>query len=208
MRRSGASGATSCCDRCVVLPPLSPQPHQTLTRLLQIFQRDTAYIPSITDAILPHLHPLPPLKLPYTIRLDADFHRAAAPTPTIYDLRVCVDQPLRQALHDATAHPAHLAALQQIADLNDEQALVVQALGHHKSKHAFLSGLAADPARQVRRWLSSQKRDLEVIYGEASRGGGEDAAGEEWRRGGQQSVWGSENVRESVTLMLSQRAQR
>jgi hypothetical protein len=42
--------------------------------------------------------------------------------------------------------------------------------------------------------------------GEATRGGGEDASGEEFRRGGKDGVWGSENVRESVNLLLSARA--
>jgi SWI/SNF-related matrix-associated actin-dependent regulator of chromatin subfamily D len=54
--------------------------------------------------------------------------------------------------------------------------------------------------------MSSQKRDLEVLMGEATRGGGEDASGEEWRRGGPASVWGTENVRESVNLLLSARS--
>ena len=50
--------------------------------------------------------------------------------------------------------------------------------------------------------MSSQKRDLEVISGEATRGGGEDASGDEWRRGGKDGIWGSENVRESVSLIV------
>jgi hypothetical protein len=54
--------------------------------------------------------------------------------------------------------------------------------------------------------LSSQKRDLEVIAGEATRGGGEDASGDEWRRGGKDGIWGSENVRESVNLLVGSRA--
>ena len=48
--------------------------------------------------------------------------------------------------------------------------------------------------------MGSQKRDLEVILGES--GKGEDAMGEEWRRGGKGGVWGTENVRESVGLMV------
>jgi len=52
---------------------------------------------------------------------------------------------------------------------------------------------------------SSQKRDLEVVSGEAPRGGGEDATGDEWRRGGQNSIWASENVKQSVKLMVGPR---
>lgn len=41
---------------------------------------------------------------------------------------------------------------------------------------------------------------MEVILGEA--GKGEESMGEEWRRGGKSGVWGTENVRESVGLMV------
>ena len=47
---------------------------------------------------------------------------------------------------------------------------------------------------------------MEVIAGEAARGGGEDATGDEWRRGGKGSIWASENVKESVNLMVGTRA--
>ncbi len=45
-----------------------------------------------------------------------------------------------------------------------------------------------------------------MIAGEAARGGGEDATGDEWRRGGKDSIWASDNVRESVNLMVGSRA--
>ena len=54
--------------------------------------------------------------------------------------------------------------------------------------------------------MSSQKRDLEVIAGEATRGGGEDAQGDEWRKGGKEGIWGSENVRESVNLLVNNKS--
>lgn len=66
--------------------------------------------------------------------------------------------------------------------------------------------LSKNPTEFIARWLSSQKRDLEVIAGEAARGGGEDASGDEWRRGGKNSIWGSENVKESVNLMVNTKA--
>ena len=47
---------------------------------------------------------------------------------------------------------------------------------------------------------------MEVISGEATRGGGEDASGDEWRRGGKDGIWGSENVRESVNLIVGAKA--
>jgi SWI/SNF-related matrix-associated actin-dependent regulator of chromatin subfamily D len=147
---------------------------------------------------------LPPVKLPYTIRVDKEFHED--PQPTIYDIRVQVDDPLRAALTSYIVNPAYGNNLREIASLNDHLALLVQTITNSKSKHTFFDALSKNPTEFIAKWLSSQKRDLEVISGEATRGGGEDASGDEWRRGGKESIWGSENVRESVNLLVGQRA--
>lgn len=55
----------------------------------------------------------------------------------------------------------------------------------------------------MKKWVSSQARDLEVIRGEGGRGGEIAVSGDEWRKGGDRGVWGGESVRESVALMLS-----
>jgi SWI/SNF-related matrix-associated actin-dependent regulator of chromatin subfamily D len=146
---------------------------------------------------------LPPVKLPYTIRVDKEFHED--PQPTIYDIRVQVDDPLRAALTSYLTNPTYAHNLREIATLNDHLALLVQKVTNSKSKHTFFDSLSKNPTEFIAKWLSSQKRDLEVIAGEATRGGGEDASGDEWRRGGKNSVWGSENVRESVNLIVGQR---
>lgn len=78
--------------------------------------------------------------------------------------------------------------------------MLVQAVGRSKAKHAFMSEMSRDPVSCVNKWVSSQKRDLEMILGEM--GKGEDGMGEEWRRGGDDGVWGSDVVRESVGLMV------
>jgi len=146
---------------------------------------------------------LPPVKLPYTIRVDKEFHDD--PQPTIYDIRVQVDDPLRAALTSYLTNPTYAHNLREIATLNDHLALLVQKVTNSKSKHTFFDSLSKNPTEFIAKWLSSQKRDLEVIAGEATRGGGEDASGDEWRRGGKNSIWGSENVRESVNLIVGQR---
>lgn len=78
--------------------------------------------------------------------------------------------------------------------------------------------MAADPVAFLKRWISSQKRDLEVILGESSRPGvrlpaamREEKApddsglslGDEWRKGGERGIWGGQNARESVGLFLA-----
>jgi SWI/SNF-related matrix-associated actin-dependent regulator of chromatin subfamily D len=146
---------------------------------------------------------LPPVKLPYTIRVDQEFHEN--PQPTIYDIRVLVDDPLRAALIAYLANPSYTQSLLEITNLNDHLALLVQKISNSKSKHTFLDALSKNPTDFIAKWLSSQKRDLEIISGEATRGGGEDAAGDEWRRGGKDGIWGGENVRESVNLLVGMR---
>lgn len=146
---------------------------------------------------------LPPVKLPYTIRVDKEFHEN--PQPTIYDIRVSIDDPLRAALSAYLTNPSYAHNLREIASLNEHLAVLVLKVGNSKAKHNFFDALSKNPTEFIAKWLSSQKRDLEVIAGEATRGGGEDASGDEWRKGGEGGIWGSENVRESVNLLVGTR---
>lgn len=155
----------------------------------------------LTEYVTQHLRPLAPISLPYTIRVDQEFHKD--PQPTIYDIQVPVEDPFRESLLPVINNPQYAAMLKDVTALDEQLARVVQAVAVSKAKHSFFSSLAADPANFVKNWLSSQKRDLEVIMGEASRGGGEHASGDEWRRGGKDSVWATQNARESVNVLLS-----
>jgi SWI/SNF-related matrix-associated actin-dependent regulator of chromatin subfamily D len=78
--------------------------------------------------------------------------------------------------------------------------VIVQAIHHHKAKHAFYTSFARDPVGFLRRWLASQQRDLSVILGEAERG---DVAGLEFAKGGEDGVWGSDSVKEAVRYKLA-----
>ena len=167
--------------------------------LKPIFKAETGYVPHITDVLGPHLTSLPPLELEYTIRCDAAY--AQNPTPTIYDVRVPIDSNLRLALQAFTNNVAYAGTLQKVQALNDEAAVIVQALGQSKAKHGFLDGVARDPVGVLQKWVGSQKRDLDVILGEGARGG--DPTGDEWRVGGERGVWAGEGVRQTVQLMMS-----
>lgn len=147
---------------------------------------------------------LPPIKLPYTIRVDEEFHKD--PPPTVFDIRVAVDDPLQNAMSSYLADPSYANNLREIGTLNDHLAILIQKMSNSKSKHAFLDTFSKSPTEFIAKWLASQKRDLEIIAGEATRGGGEDATGEVWRRGGSDGIWGSENVRESVSLLVGTKA--
>lgn len=172
----------------------------------QIFNRDVMFFPQIPESVGPHTAPMDPIKLPYTIRVDEEHHRNdsnASPTPTIYDIQVAIDDPLRSKMISLTQNPQYTAGMRQIASMDDQVALIVQALTHSRAKHAFYTALSKDPANFVRRWLNSQRRDLETILGEATRGGGEDGSGPEFRRGGEDGVWDSTVAREAVRYMLA-----
>ncbi|EDN09392.1 SWIB complex BAF60b domain-containing protein [Histoplasma capsulatum] len=170
-------------------------------RLKALFNRDKMFFPAIPDSASAHTSPLDPIKLPYTVRVDPEFHQN--PTPTVYDIRVAVDDPLRAKMLSITTATDYPNMLRQVSALDDQLAVVVQALTHSKARHAFFQSLSQDPANFIRRWTSSQKRDLEVIMGEATRGGGEDGSGPEFRRGGANSAWDTPVAAEAVRYMLA-----
>ncbi|GAQ44407.1 hypothetical protein ASPTUDRAFT_186210 [Aspergillus tubingensis CBS 134.48] len=170
-------------------------------RLRSIFGRDQMFFPQIPESIGPHTSPIDPIHLPYTIRVDEDYHKD--PTPTVYDIQVALEDPLRSKMLALTQNPQYTASMRQIATLDDQVALIVQALTHSRARHSFYTALSKDPATFVRRWINSQRRDLETILGEATRGGGEDASGPEFRRGGTDGVWDTTVAREAVRYMLA-----
>ncbi|KAK0704777.1 hypothetical protein B0H67DRAFT_497802 [Lasiosphaeris hirsuta] len=169
--------------------------------LKKVVGRDAGSIPMINEYITAHLRVLPPVKLAYTIRVDEEFHKD--PKPTIYDIRVAVDDPLRGKLAPFIYNTQYAQMLKKVADLDKDLGVMIQAVATHKAKHTFLMSMCDDPVNFVRSWLSSQKRDLEVIMGEATRGGNENTTGDEWRKGGRDSVWNTPNARESVNVLLS-----
>ena len=142
-----------------------------------------------------------PIKLPYTIRVDEEFHKD--PTPTVYDVQLSVEDPLRAKMMALMGSPQRTGAMRQITTLDDQVALIVQALTHSRARHSFYMALSKDPVTFVRRWINSQRRDLETILGEAPRGGGEDGSGPEFRRGGTDSPWDTPVAREAIRYMLA-----
>ena len=98
---------------------------------------------------------------------------------------------------------AHIGELQNIVRTDDELALLVQKIHQTNAKRKFYENLAKDPASFVKRWFSSQMRDQDVIFAESLRGGGEDAPGELYRKGGDDGLWNTEQAHESVGLWLA-----
>ncbi|KAL2411322.1 SWI/SNF and RSC complexes subunit ssr3 [Exophiala dermatitidis] len=166
--------------------------------LRQLFGTETISFPQIPERILPHLLPLDPVRLPFTIRLDKEFHEN--PEPTVYDVDVRVEDPVRALYMKMTQNPNHQAQLRQIADLDDQIAVLVQAIHHHKARHDFFSAMAKDPVAFSKKWLASQKKDLSVILAEAEKG---DFSGLEFDQSGEDGVWNSDLVKEAVRYRLA-----
>lgn len=150
---------------------------------------------------------MPPIKLAYTIRVDKAYisptdGSTAGSRPTIYDVRVPLPNPLAGVYARFQSSKTHVATLSRIVQVDDDLALLVAKINQTNAKRKFFENLAKDPAGFVQRWSSSQKRDLEVILADATRGGGGED-GEQWRKGGAHGVWGSEAARESVGLWLA-----
>ncbi|KAI8235930.1 SWI/SNF and RSC complexes subunit ssr3 [Colletotrichum sp. SAR 10_99] len=87
---------------------------------------DVGMIPNLNDYIQPHLRPLPPISLPYTVRVDETFHQD--PQPTVYDVRVAIEEPLRSKLVPFVANPAYASALKNVATLDEQLATLVSAI--------------------------------------------------------------------------------
>ncbi|EME46192.1 hypothetical protein DOTSEDRAFT_60862 [Dothistroma septosporum NZE10] len=162
--------------------------------LRKLFKQDTVYFPYVPDQLLPHMQPLPPVQLQYTIRVDKPYitgtKEAESPSE---EAETETSTPSRKTIYD----------IRKIVQIDEDLALLVQKIHQTNAKRKFYDNLAKDPAAFVKRWVSSQQRDLEVILAEATRGGGEDATGEEFRRGGKDSIWASKQTEETVGLWLA-----
>jgi SWI/SNF-related matrix-associated actin-dependent regulator of chromatin subfamily D len=123
-----------------------------------------------------------------------------SPQFTIYDVKITVEDPLRAKIMAITQNSKSLQNIREINRVNDELAVIIQAIHHHKAKHAFYKNFARDPVNFLKKWMASQQRDLSIILGEADRG---DVSGLEFAKGGGDGVWGSEVVQEAVRYRLA-----
>ena len=163
---------------------------------------------------MPHLHPLTPVRLHYTIHVDQDFFQqqkisppgsngTSTPTtswgePTIYDVTLTTTDPLRTHMlsqTQASSQQTQLQTLRQINALDEQLAVLVQSISHHKARHAFFRSFSKDPVAFLRKWYASQQHDLSVLLGEVEKW---DVAGLEFAKGGVDGVWGDKNGTEGV----------
>lgn len=150
--------------------------------------------------IAPHLSPLPPLSVPYTIRVDPDYHSLSDPQRyTIYTLSLRVPS---ITTPPPGLSPKTIQELKQLQQKDEHIAFLIQAIGKSQRKHKFLMQMAKDPVNFTKKWMASQKRDLEIILGEDGRFEDGNALAGEWSRGGDDGVWGKGEVKEAVGVMV------
>ncbi|KAF3918667.1 hypothetical protein AA313_de0205933 [Arthrobotrys entomopaga] len=131
-------------------------------KLRKVFKMDKIQLPQVPDLVSPHLKPLEPIVIKYMIKVE----NVASTTPVIYDIIMTEDEPLRlrmiKIMNSQITSPLH----RNLTMEDDNIAVLVQAINHSKAKRDFWTSLGMDPASFIQRWVSSQKRDLEVILGE------------------------------------------
>ncbi|CAZ85426.1 unnamed protein product [Tuber melanosporum] len=164
--------------------------------LKKIFAQDRLYFPQIPELTLAHILPLEPISINYTIRCDVPQHFS----PAVYDVTVSIDDPIRAKMSALLTSPSNLQGLREISTIDEQIALLVQSINHSKAKRDFWHAMSVDPADFVKRWVSSQKRDLDTLNGEAIGVGVED---EEMRR---KEFF--DKVGENVYLLLSRQVQK
>jgi SWI/SNF-related matrix-associated actin-dependent regulator of chromatin subfamily D len=154
-----------------------------------------------------HILPLPPITIPYTIRPPTS--GSTSLPPVIYDIPILTDDPLDLftiAFNNRTSsykmptnstNATYLDNLRRIGQLDDDIALAVQTMQVTKGKVNFMRQMSDEPVGFLKKWVSSQQADEEVILGE------EKGKGPEWRKGGEGSVWAGRSAREGVSLMLA-----
>ena len=96
----------------------------------------------------------------------------------------------------------NIPVLQNLSKRDDHLAEIIQAIGSSKRKHSFFSQMSLDPVSFTKRWMASQKRDLDIIMGEDGRFEDSSNLAGEWARGGRDGVWGRNEVREAVGVMV------
>jgi SWI/SNF-related matrix-associated actin-dependent regulator of chromatin subfamily D len=166
---------------------------QSLLTRPQVFNVDRLFFPQIPELTLSHIHPLQPITINYTIRTDVASHMS----PTFHDVTIYTDDPIRQKMVAILHSQTFSQTLREISTIDDHIAVCVQAIAHSKAKRDFLIAMSEDPAAFVKRWVSSQKADLDTLCGEPPGRGVEE-------NDVRSAIW-KERFIESVYLVLSKR---
>lgn len=143
---------------------------------------------------------MPPIRIPYTIRVDKEF-QATRPPPseyyTIFDIDILTPNLLPAKMARLERHC--LPAFEWMKSVDREIARNIQALHHSQARWNFFKAFVDDPVGFTNRWTASQKRDLEMVLGEQGRAR---AVAE----GLSTEVWDNDVVKEAVRFFMNRNA--
>ena len=131
---------------------------RTTPELQQLFNVDSFQLPQLPELISAHLSPMPPIEIPYTVRVSGwQNHRVA------FDIDVELEDGAKAQM---AAFVSNAAMQKEVAHLDQQISTLIQKLQQSRLKRDFMQSFADDPASFINRWVSSQSRDLEIILGE------------------------------------------
>lgn len=130
------------------------------SQLAAVFQAKQVKLSSLTSRISPHLRPVDPLSLHYTVRVSGD-----NPThPDSYD----IDMEVPASTADQTTAPLlqNLNTSRDIEQLDQRIMNAVRRVHEHKRRRAFFLGFSQSPVDFINALVASQGRDLRYMKGE------------------------------------------
>lgn len=129
-------------------------------QLAAVFQAKGLKLSSLGERITPHLRPVDPLTLRYTLRVSG-----SSPTHAdSYDIDIEVPAPVA---NQATATLLqNLNTSREIEQLDQRIMTAVRKLHEHKRRRAFFLGFSQSPVDFINALVASQGRDLRYMKGE------------------------------------------
>lgn len=161
--------------------------------LREVFNnQDRLSFAQLIDYVGPHLLPLDPTIVDFTVRVDKD--AMARGNEITHEIFVEIDSPQRQRLQNVLANWHDNQ--DEIHAMDEQIGLTIQELANSKLRRDFFTQMSSDPSGFINRWIGSQARDLEIVLGD------KEFQSEEVRRAG---YYQSEDLKESIFLLVNSR---
>lgn len=139
------------------------------------------------------------ISLFYIICVDEEFYKNLQ--FIIYDVQVFVDDFMCVIFQFFVVNLEYVLMLKEVIELDGQFGCFVQVIVVLYVKYFFFNLFSEDFVIFICNWLSFQKRDFDIIFGEIVRSGVV-VMGDEWCKGGKDSIWVMLNVWESVNVFL------
>jgi len=130
--------------------------------LKKVFNLSRIGFPQLPDLLNLHFFAPDPVVLEYTIRVDKEYHIGQY----AFDVEVEVDDPSTKLMRDFITDNPPL--MKELALYNEKISALLLSLTNLKTKRDFFLSYSLDPCGFIKKWISSQNRDLEVILGDCS----------------------------------------